>query len=244
MARITGTSGADQLYMTSDRDDVYAQGGDDTIYFLGTPGNTGRDYVDGGLGRDTLSFIYYDEPVYAYLFVPTTFPAVGLNQRAYGPAGGNGLTFSSIENLTGSRFGDFLGGARGNDVLDGRGGNDVLQGSGGADTLIGGSGRDTFRYWEWSDSTLSAPDVINDFVRGSDKIDFSSIDPAASASINSFVWDGRVTSNNLPIGHLGFRVTSSGVSLIGNCNVNSDTLADMRIDIKGLTTISSSDIIF
>lgn len=237
---ISGTAGSDRLYTTTGSDYVSAGSGDDIIYFMGSPGQTGRDYIDGGLGVDTLSFIYFKEPVYATLTSTSEFPYADPYQY---PIWQSGLNRISIENLTGSAYGDFLGGSGGNDVLDGRGGNDIIQGLRGKDRLTGGSGRDQFRYATFADSPLSAPDIITDFTRGSDKINVSAIDAHPNWGISEFKWVGKLTTNNLETGTLGYRVTSTGVSLIGNVGYNSDMLADMRIDILGLTEMSASDVI-
>jgi Ca2+-binding RTX toxin-like protein len=82
------------------------------------------------------------------------------NTAYYGEAQGD--TFSSIENVTGSQYGDnlygndgansirgldgidLLYGYGGNDTLDGGNGNDRLDGGTGIDTMIGGFGDDTY----------------------------------------------------------------------------------------------------
>lgn len=239
--KIQGTSSADKIYTTTGSDVVDAGSGDDIIYYMGSPGQTGRDYINGGLGVDTLSFVYFKEPVYAYLSYTSELPYADPYQY---PVYQSGLSFTSIERLTGSAYGDVLGGSAGNDVLDGRGGNDILQGIRGADRLTGGSGRDQFRYATFADSLLSAPDVITDFVRGVDKVDLSAIDAHPNWGISDFKWVGKLTSNNLAIGALGYRVTSTGVSLIANVGHNSDLIADMQINLQGLTALSASDVMF
>ncbi|RDE05312.1 M10 family metallopeptidase C-terminal domain-containing protein [Sphingomonas aracearum] len=57
-----------------------------------------------------------------------------------------GDTYSTIENLQGSAFGDTLSGTTGKNVLTGLAGNDTLLGTGGGDTLDGGAGTDTVSY--------------------------------------------------------------------------------------------------
>jgi Ca2+-binding RTX toxin-like protein len=96
--------------------------------------------------------------------------------------GGAGTdTVSGFESLTGSGFGDVLTGSSGANVLSGLDGNDTLKGGGGADTLTGGAGNDKFLFTAATDSTPSAPDIINDFVHGADNIDFSAIDANSKA---------------------------------------------------------------
>ena len=55
---------------------------------------------------------------------------------------GAGDDFSSIENIVGTTFNDWLAGDSGHNQIQGRGGNDWIFGAGGADTLIGGRGAD------------------------------------------------------------------------------------------------------
>ena len=57
-----------------------------------------------------------------------------------------GDTYNSIQNLTGSRFGDWLSGSFEANVIQGLGGNDVLEGGPGADVLDGGNGFDKATY--------------------------------------------------------------------------------------------------
>jgi hypothetical protein len=69
-----------------------------------------------------------------------------------------------------------LFGDEGDDILTGGAGNDVLRGGTGIDVLFGGAGADTFRFvngespQSFSTSALDY-DRIEDFTRGSDKID-------------------------------------------------------------------------
>ena len=55
---------------------------------------------------------------------------------------GAGDDFSSIENIVGTTFNDWLAGDSGHNQIQGRDGNDWIFGAGGADTLFGGCGAD------------------------------------------------------------------------------------------------------
>ena len=88
-------------------------------------GGAGADYLDGEAGNDTLSYVASSSGVVVDL-------ATG--QGNQGDAQGD--TFSSMENVIGSRFNDFLGGDDGDNVLEGGAGSDYLIGSLGNDTVI------------------------------------------------------------------------------------------------------------
>ncbi|MBY5474671.1 hypothetical protein GFM09_28530 [Rhizobium leguminosarum bv. viciae] len=91
--------------------------------------NGSRQTFDGGLGSDTVDYSLAAELIWADL---------STNDDVYGD------TLISIENLTGSAFGDYLGGNASENTLRGGDGADGLDGGAGNDTLIGGSGDDWF----------------------------------------------------------------------------------------------------
>jgi Ca2+-binding RTX toxin-like protein len=68
----------------------------------------------------------------------TSRVAVSLFQGVGWEGAAKGVGFSSIENLTGSAFDDFLVGDDRANVLDGGAGNDTLQGLGGSELAIVG----------------------------------------------------------------------------------------------------------
>jgi len=118
-------------------------------------GRGGNDFIEGGVGTDRVSFLFDPGPVSASILT-------GLAQDGYGGTD----TFSGIEQLFGSAFGDTLVGSNaaavretldgqgGSDSLDGLSGNDSLVGAAGNDTLLGGSGNDTLRGDQGSDSLI------------------------------------------------------------------------------------------
>jgi Ca2+-binding RTX toxin-like protein len=79
----------------------------------------------------------------------------------------------SVENLTGSRFADWLSGSEsanvltggeGNDTLSGNGGNDILNGGAGTDTMGGGAGNDIYYVDAYGDK------AIENFAEGTDTV--------------------------------------------------------------------------
>src|SRR5262249_3261904 len=101
-------------------------------------------------------------------------------------------TYSGIEKLVGTSFGDILSGTNNAETLEGGAGDDFLFGQGGNDTIFGGLGHDTIRGGTGNDyidgggglDTMTgeagadqfvlwngtAPDKIADFEHGVDKI--------------------------------------------------------------------------
>ncbi len=127
--RISGDDGNNTLIGLKGKDRLIGGNGDDWI----TPG-AGADTVDGGAGTDTVSFVDLTGGVSANL-------ATGL-----ATSGGETNSLVSIENATGTIFGDFIQGDAGNNRIRGLGDYDWLVGSGGADYFDGGNGRDMVSY--------------------------------------------------------------------------------------------------
>jgi Ca2+-binding RTX toxin-like protein len=136
MALIRGTNSNNILQTTATTDTVLALGGNDWINIFG-----GSDFIDGGLGNDTVSFANLNVGVQANL-------SLSVSQAT----GAGRITFRNVENLRGTAFDDTLTGnagannifaAQGNDILNGRQGNDYLIGGAGNDSYFGGDGIDT-----------------------------------------------------------------------------------------------------
>jgi Ca2+-binding RTX toxin-like protein len=168
---LTGNDGINDLYGNDGNDVLKGGGGADGLD--GGSGNDilkgggGADYLAGGAGTDTADY----SGSAAVNGTMGVFVNLQDNLAYYGEAEGD--TFSSIENVTGSAYDDYLTGTDvangfrgndgndtffalgGNDVLDGGNGNDILEGGAGADTMTGGAGDDTY-YVD------NAADVIND----------------------------------------------------------------------------------
>ena len=101
--------------------------------------------------------------------------AVGVNIDLHGQSDGfTVIGYSGNDTITGSSGNDNLMGGDGNDVLTGSGGNDTFVGGAGADTINAGSGADTI-YLLGTENTAGASsgyDTINNFVSGTDHIDY------------------------------------------------------------------------
>lgn len=153
---LTGSNHSDTLTGTAGANDIVGRAGNDT--FDGGDGNDvltggdGDDNLNGGGGIDTASYA-------GSAAVTVSLAAVGAQNTV-----GSGFdTLTSIENLTGSSFGDTLtgdasvnviNGGIGNDTVNGGGGNDVLGGGTGDDIVNGGDGNDAVN-GEAGNDTLS-----------------------------------------------------------------------------------------
>lgn len=193
---VVSTSQVLEHYPGKDGADILRGGaGDDTLDGgLGNDllnGGTGADYLYGAEGRDTASYAGAESGVLIDL----------RNERGHDGAA-LGDTLVSIENVTGSAYGDDITGDNGANALSGRGGDDVLNGLGksdilhggaGDDTLTGGAGKDRFVFNKGDDV-----DTITDFgvkVKG-EKIDLRDFDIDTYADLKSMM---SVTSGDTHI---------------------------------------------
>lgn len=98
----------------------------------------------------------------------------GGDDELSGGAGSDELSGSDgRDDLSGAGGSDTLSGGNDRDTLNGGGGADTLYGHGDKDTMTGGGGADTFVF----DTVIgtSNPDVVKDFVSGSDRLNLSSV---------------------------------------------------------------------
>jgi serralysin len=147
----------------------------------------------------------------------------------------NAVGGSGNDSLTGNEGANLLRGGAGTDKLYGLGAGDSLDGGAGADTLAGGAGADIFDFNSVRDSLSSARDTIQDFLRGSDRIDLRTIDANAAAGGDqafSFIGNSSFTGQS---GQLAF----AGGVLSGD--VNGDRTADFRINVTGISTMGATD---
>ncbi|MEM9207047.1 MAG: calcium-binding protein, partial [Pseudomonadota bacterium] len=127
---VIGSSSADLLIGDDGVNQLEGGGGDDVLR-----GGVGADTLIGGDGADIAD--YSD----AGTSVTASIEAGG---GLFGEAAGD--SYTSIEGLAGSQFGDTLTGDSGANRLVGGAGDDTLIGLGGGDTIEGGLGTDTISY--------------------------------------------------------------------------------------------------
>jgi Bacterial pre-peptidase C-terminal domain/RTX calcium-binding nonapeptide repeat (4 copies) len=125
---VTGSSFADVFYGSDRAETFRGLGGRDMFY--GSDG--GRDIYDGGGGGDTLSYQNSTAGISASLLRGRGWAGDAQDDR-----------ISNIENLTGTRYDDFIWGDHGNNKLVGGNGDDVIIGNGGDDYILAGFGTDT-----------------------------------------------------------------------------------------------------
>jgi Ca2+-binding RTX toxin-like protein len=140
--------------------------------------------------------------------------------------------------LTGNDGNNLLNGGAGDDLLDGGAGNDTLIGGLGTDTLTGGAGTDLFVFNALNELGKGGlRDIITDFsTLDGDKIDFSKFDAnLLSAGINKFSF---IDSNDFTAaGQLRF------VDHVLYGNVNGDLGADFEIQLVGVNSFSTHDLV-
>ncbi|MGV6801460.1 MAG: calcium-binding protein [bacterium] len=132
---LDGQEGNDTLYGYAGADRLVGGSGNDTLF-----GGLGDDRLTGGTGADSLNGDFGFDAV----FYTGSSAAVQVDLLANTGTGGEaqGDTFSSIERVVGSAFGDVLTGDNNSNRLEGRDGDDQLFGNGGFDKLLGGAGAD------------------------------------------------------------------------------------------------------
>jgi Ca2+-binding RTX toxin-like protein len=149
---IQGTEQADILNGTNGTDFIYGRGGNDTLN-----GGLGNDVLDGGLGNDTLNGGDGNDTLIGGAGGDILIGGAGIDTVSYANAtigvtldlatagvtnDAAGDTYSGIENVIGTAFGDIITGTATANTIDGGNGDDLLFGMGGSDTILGGAGND------------------------------------------------------------------------------------------------------
>ena len=226
LATGTGSGGDAQGDTLISIENLTGSGLNDTL-----EGNGANNVLNGGAGTDTVSYEHAGAAV-----------TVSLAITAAQNTGGAGTdTLSLFENLTGSAFNDVLTGSTAANVLMGLAGNDTLVGGSGADLLTGGLGADRFVFSALADSVPGTPDLITDFVHGTDIIDFSGIDANTSSSGNQAFAFGGQNANVVANSVTWFE---NGGNTFIQADVNGNTTADFMITLTGTNhNLSASDFI-
>ncbi|VVO33456.1 Mannuronan C5-epimerase AlgE5 [Pseudomonas fluorescens] len=221
-------------------------------------GNSGTNVLDGGLGADRMvggtgNDTYVVDNLKDVVSETSTLAGeidtvmasisytLGANLENLTLTGSDNLngTGNALNNvLIGNDGNNLLNGGLGNDVLDGGAANDTLIGGLGTDTLTGGTGADRFVFNALNEMGKGGlRDVITDFSSlDGDKLDFSKFDAnLLSTGVNKFTF---IDSNDFTgTGQLRF------VDHVLYGNVNGDLVADFEIQLVGVNSFSSHDLV-
>ncbi len=214
--RISGGNGNDFLYGEVGNDTLLGGAGDDRMF--GGDGNdvfgdsTGRDYFSGGLGFDTLD----------YSSLATGRGVDVFLTRGIGGRDAAGDTYArDIENVTGSKFQDFLWGNGVDNVLSGGAGNDFLRGFAGNDTFLGGTGNDEM-YGD-AGNDVFRPGTGQDIIvggLGTDTVNMSSETAALTIDFGQNKFSGPLAVWGLPEGDQIDAEVLVGTNFDDDININ------------------------
>jgi Ca2+-binding RTX toxin-like protein len=251
---IDGAGGNDRLFGAGGSDTLLGGAGNDTLR-----GESGSDSLDGGIGDDVLTGgTGADALVGGQGADMASYETADAAVRVQiGVVAGNtgdalGDTFSSIENLRGSAFGDTLmgnkkanvleglagddsmNGGRGNDTLRGGTGADSLRGANGIDVLEGGADADRFLFQAFADSATATPDLIVDFVSGLDKIN------VAAVIAGLFAYNGNGTFSGGGVASVIWSAPGTGFTDV-LFDDGSGGAAEMVVRLTGNLTLTAGD---
>lgn len=215
--------------------------GNDTL-----TGGAGADRIDGGVGIDTVSY-------------RSSQQAVGVDLQTGNGSGGDahGDYLTTVENVIGSTFDDWvigssldnvlegglgndhLRGGLGNDRLEGGDGNDLLNGGRGADAINGGAGYDTLSYAgslmgvvvNLGTGLASGGDALGDALSGIEHVIGSSyVDQLTGSSDYNKLAGGL--GNDILTGGQGSDYFVFDTAISGFMNV--DRITDFAVGIDGI----------
>lgn len=180
-------------------------------------GEGGNDNLQGGAGQDVL------------------YGGIG-NDTLKGDAGD--------DQLFGEDGNDLLYGAAGNDILDGGAGVNQFDAGAGADKLYGGNGQDTFVYRtaDFQAGAASSMDDIFGFSSAQrDKIHLGAVDAKSGSTVDDgFKFIGTSAFHSVA-GELRYEVSGGDSYVMGD--MNGDGVADLKIHIVGVTSLTSADFV-
>jgi Ca2+-binding RTX toxin-like protein len=231
---LTGNDGNNLLDGRGGVDKLLGGKGDDTYIIDLTSKNSLEDKIIelAGEGRDTLVLRGGSDSLKA---TTLTLQAnlENLDASETGTTKLN-LTGNAADNLLiGNAASNVLIGGAGNDQLHGGGGADILIGGRGADIMSGGTGNDIFRFTSLQDLGLGSADqdIILDFTRGEDKLDFK--------ALKGYSFKGNAAFDGAK--QLRYDLADDGLVLYGNSG--GDLNPEFSIKLLGIAQLSGDDLI-
>lgn len=243
---LNGGAGLDKLDGGDSKDQLFGGAGEDQLF-----GRDGDDRLDGGAGNDRLFGGDHNDTLIggagadalaggagsdwaAYNIGAVAGVNVDLKEDAANGGHADGDTFSSIENVRGTRFGDILYGDAGNNIFEGLDGIDFINGFGGRDILRGGAGADSVNGGDGNDRLLPGADGAADTADGgigSDWVDYAdakgavNIDLTAGTASGAALNDQLIAIENVAGSRFADQLRSkAGGSAVGGAG--SDTITD------------------
>jgi Ca2+-binding RTX toxin-like protein len=223
---------------------IYGNIGNNTLN-----GGVGADRLAGGAGNDTYIIDNVGDRVVeaansgvdtvrasiSYT-LPTNVETLILTGNAHTSGTGNVLAnriYGNIGNNT-------LNGGAGNDVLSGGGGNDRLTGGAGYDKLTGGQGIDFFIFNDGdTKNSLNACDVVTDFDRGNDKLDFRLTDANLDVrGDQQFEFSGTDAATN----SLWYAAVGENIVVMGDNT--GDGISDFKVMLFDANSLGMHDLLF
>ena len=135
---------------------------------------------------------------------------------------------------------DYMTGGAGNDSLAGGGGKDTIQGELGADTMSGGLSGDVFAFNNGDLGTTVTDHIVDFSSAQGDKLAMGGIDANTTRTGDqAFTFIGTAGFHKVA-GELRFEVVGGSTCLMGD--TNGDGVADLKLWLDGVKSISSGDI--
>jgi len=252
--RLFGFDGNDTLNGDANNDVLFGGNGND---FLN--GGAGNDTMTGGAGNDTYRFDTTADVAIEAANGGTDLVRALVNIGALG-ANLENVVMDGISNLLvigntlansiiGNGGNNQLRGLAGNDGMNGGAGNDILIGGTGRDLMAGGLGADDFHFDALADLGKGATrDLITDFVKNIDDLDFNTMDANSVAAGNqNFLFRGTGAFSGA--GQLRYFLSAGGAGTAddktivqGNLDNNLATI-EFEVELKGLIGLGAADII-
>ncbi len=141
--------------------------------------------------------------------------------------------------VVGTGGGRTLEGGTAGDLLAGGDGDQVLRGGPGGDTLLGGAGADTFRLDAAEDSRPEAPDRVQDFTQGEDRVDVSRVPVPSGGPASAWLGCGGFSAS----GAAEVRQEQDGGRTRLLIDADGDGTADAALDLQGGVLLTPADLV-